>query len=88
MNNLDKLPDMCFGIKPSTGEVCVIMKGIDGYFISKDKIDYSNYNVDLMNEDIGVTKRQRIAMEIGATFGWHVPAVDIDMYDEDGRMIP
>lgn len=84
------LPEQCFSILPSTGELIVIKKGEESYRRSKVALDtpesYRRY-ADHMNENFHVTKAQEAAMLAGSMFGWQVPATDPKSYDENGQPI-
>ena len=80
------LPNYCYSVLPSTGELIRIGRGTDGCSPS----DRSNPNesgrdaADRLNRQIGVTKAQEAAMQAGSMFGWHSPAADPKNYDEQG----
>lgn len=84
--NFDKLPNECFGILPSSGEIIGIIKGEKGYRpqyegFTQQSIERWNAKnaeeaVDALNEFIGVNKAQRRAMENGSMFGWHTKGAD------------
>lgn len=83
------LPETCYGILAGAGDVIIIKKGESGYY--KTDIDAGSKEanialVDSFNTTVGVTKAQRAAMEAGSMFGWHVPAANPEMYDEDGNL--
>lgn len=79
------MPEICYGILPTTGELIIIKYLVDGYFKDNSGIDPKKVNE--LNESIGVTKRQRIAMEMGSMFGWDTPSANPNNYDEEGRWI-
>lgn len=73
------LPEMCFSILKSTGEIICIKRGKSGYYPS----DWNGPDPELnaiktneLNDQLGVTPEQRQAMEIGSMFGWDVPGAD------------
>ena len=75
----ESLPELCFSVLPSTGELICIKRGESGYYRSdwntndKEKnIELSDYN----NDRLGVTPEQRQAMEVGSMAGWDVPGAD------------
>ena len=84
------LPEQCFSVLPSTGELIVIQKGEPGYSPSKVLLDTPEDDrryADHMNENFHVTKAQEAAMLAGSIFGWRVPAADPKNYDENGQPI-
>lgn len=68
------LPDICMGICPGRPQAVFLKRGELGYYPSElpadDKI------VNEQNEQLGVTRIQRTAMEYGSMFGWHIPGAD------------
>lgn len=69
------LPELCYSRVDD--DRCVIVKrGVNGYFATDYPAGYSDEIIDQMNERLGVTKAQRLAMEIGSMVGWHVPGAD------------
>lgn len=86
LNNAN-LPERCYGILPSTGDVIIINRGESGYYrtgLSSDDKELNRTLVDEYNEKIGVTKAQAAAMLAGSMFGWDVPGANPDCYDELG----
>lgn len=83
------LPERCFSVLPSTGELIVLTKGEGGYEKSKVMLpaeDRKRY-ADKRNSDMGITKAQSEAMLAGSMFGWEVPAADPANYDDNGMLI-
>lgn len=79
------LPEMCFSTLQITGDLVCIKRGGCGYYPSEWSSDDKEQNVeqaDLLNEKLGVTPVQRMAMEIGALCGWDVPGADPKNYEE------
>ena len=75
----DGLPEMCYSVLPSTGELICIKRGESGYYPSGSNVMNfeSNKNMaNYLNEQLKVTSAQRTAMEIGSMHGWHVPGAD------------
>lgn len=77
------LPELCYSVHESTGELIVIKRGECGYhqtdYSTEDKernIELADYN----NERLGVTPIQRRAMELGSICGWDVPGADPAKY--------
>lgn len=79
-----KLPDLCYSTLPSTGEKILIKKGERGYIPCH--ITYTE-TVEQLNADLGVSKAEQKAMEVGSMFGFHVPGADPDNYNEHGKFI-
>lgn len=83
------LPERCFGVLPGTGDLILIQRGESGYY----KTDWSTSNpednralAEENNAALGVNKAQAAAMLAGSMFGWHVPAAQPEMYDENGEI--
>jgi hypothetical protein len=78
------LPQRCFSILVSTGELICIMRGESGYYPSDWSTADKEKNMrlaDEYNEALGVTPAQRRAMEVGAMVGWDVPGADPKSYE-------
>ena len=79
------LPDMCFSVIKSTGELICIKRGVEGYFPSDWNTPDRERNEELAadhNKHLGVTDAQRQAMECGSMFGWGVPGADPKWYEQ------
>ena len=73
------LPELCFSILKTTGQLICIKRGESGYYLSDWDTGDKERNVELadeMNENLGVSPVQRQAMEIGSLAGWDVPGAD------------
>lgn len=84
------LPDKCYNVLPSSGEIIIVNKGESGYYhTGKYGHDHAETQaiVAECNESGGVTKAQAAAMLAGSMFGWEVPAADPKNYDEQGQPI-
>lgn len=85
------LPDICYGVLPSSGEIITIVKGDIGYIptgIKPESRDESYAYADRLNKEKGISKAQIAAMSVGSMFGWAVPGADPKNYDEQGQAIP
>lgn len=84
------LPEKCYSILPSTGEIIMIRQGEQGYYPTdfnfKGKDDMRRL-VNKENGALGVTKQQVTAMLAGSMFGWSSPAANPNNYDKDGNLI-
>lgn len=77
------LPELCYSVHESTGELIVIKRGECGYHQTDYSTDDKERNIELAdynNERLGVTPIQRRAMEIGSLCGWDVPGADPAKY--------
>ena len=80
----DGLPEMCFSTLMTTGQLICIRRGESGYYPSEWETGDKERNVeeaDRLNEKLGVTPAQRMAMEIGSMAGWDVPGADPKNYE-------
>jgi len=73
--NLAKLPAHCYGTNASTGETILIKCGTTGYWQA-----HTIKTAREMNEKLGVTEAQEMAMEVGSIFGFDVPGANPDLY--------
>lgn len=83
------LPEKCFSVLPSGGEMIIIERGKQGYtpanMLAVGKT--ARESADTANEAAGITKAQEAAMLAGSMFGWHTPAADPGRYNSDGKPI-
>lgn len=78
------LPELCFSTLQTTGQLICIRRGESGYYPSEWETGDKERNVeeaDRLNERLGVTPAQRMAMEIGSMAGWDVPGADPKNYE-------
>lgn len=75
------LPEVSFYKHNVTGETILIQRGVRGYFPQNQLKDR---DPDELNEIYGVSKGVAEAMYGGSMWGWHVPASNPKMYNEDG----
>lgn len=81
------LPEVCFSILPSTGDVIIIKHGESGYYRCEYSTEDKAFNREFANDrnaNLGVSKAQVEAMLAGSMYGWDVPAADPKSYNENG----
>lgn len=81
------LPEICYSILPSTGDVIIIKHGESGYYRCEYSTEDKAFNREFANDrnaNLGVSKAQIEAMLAGSMYGWDVPAADPKNYDENG----
>ena len=79
------LPELCYSVHESTGELIVIKRGECGYHRTDYSTPDKERNVELadrLNEKLGVDVWQRQAMEVGSICGWDVPGADPAKYQD------
>lgn len=86
-----RLPLICYGTHPSDQTLVMLKAGEVGYwptegysmgfFKSWDEV------ADMLNEQRGISKAQRAAMEAGSMFGFDVPGANPANYDANGRFV-
>lgn len=79
------LPELCYSVHESTGELIVIKRGECGYHATDYSTPDKERNVELadhLNDKLGVDMWQRQAMEVGSICGWDVPGADPANYLE------
>lgn len=84
------LPEVCFSILPSTGDVIIIKRGESGYYRCEYSTEDKAFNREFANDrnaNLGVSKAQVEAMLAGSMYGWDVPAADPKSYDENGTLL-
>lgn len=75
----EELPELCFSVLDSTGELICIRRGERGYVLSDWNTNDPEWNQQLANdhnEKLGVTFAERRAMEISSMRGWNIPSAD------------
>ena len=84
------LPEVCFSILPSTGDVIIIKHGESGYYRCEYSTEDKAFNREFANDrnaNLGVSKAQIEAMLAGSMYGWDVPAADPKSYDVNGTLL-
>ena len=84
------LPEVCYSILPSTGDVIIIKHGESGYYRCEYSTEDKAFNREFANDrnaNFGVSKAQIEAMLAGSMYGWDVPAADPKSYDENGTLL-
>ena len=84
------LPEICYSILPSTGDVIIIKHGESGYYRCEYSTEDKAFNREFANDrnaNLGVSKAQVEAMIAGSMYGWDVPAADPKSYDENGTLL-
>lgn len=82
------LPELCFSTLQTTGQLICIRRGESGYYPSEWETGDKERNVeeaDRLNERLGVTPAQRMAMEIGSVAGWDVLGADPKNYENQRK---
>lgn len=84
------LPEVCYSILPSTGDVIIIKHGESGYYRCEYSTEDKAFNREFANDrnaNLGVSKAQIEAMLAGSMYGWDVPAADPKSYDVNGTLL-
>lgn len=84
------LPEVCYSILPSTGDVIIIKHSESGYYRCEYSTEDKAFNREFANDrnaKLGVSKAQIEAMLAGSMYGWDVPAADPKSYDENGTLL-
>ena len=84
------LPEVCYSILPSTGDVIIIKHSESGYYRCEYSTEDKAFNREFANDrnaNLGVSKAQIEAMLAGSMYGWDVPAADPKSYDENGTLL-
>ncbi len=85
------LPNYCFAMLPSSGEMIRIQRGESGYFLCNSKgMSPDTVRVKVNEENLlrQVSRAQEEAMLAGSLFGWDSPAAKPWNYDGDGTPRP
>ena len=85
------LPEHCYAMNLTTGEVIILKKGETGFYrseIATSGREESRELVDELNKKLGVSKAQAAAMYGGSLYGFDKPGADPKQYNAEGIMIP
>ena len=86
----NELPDACFSILPSTGQLIIIKKGESGYYPSEWDTGSREENREIAsNHNVrrGITDIQEAAMLAGSMFGWNIPGANPQWYLDNARYV-
>ena len=81
------LPDKCYALNDTN--IVEVHKGVEGYYatsMSEETFEAAEIKVRQLNEELGVTRPQAMAMVAGSMFGWDKPAANPDNYNENGKL--
>ena len=84
------LPELCYSVNKTTGEIIVLKKGETGFYktdIPSSGREESQEIADEQNQKLGVSKAQAAAMYTGSLFGFETPGADPKNYGADGKPI-
>lgn len=84
------MPDCCYSVNKTTGELIILKKGETGFYrtdIQTKGREESRELADFQNSKLGVTKAQEAAMYWGSLNGFDTPGADPKQYDTDGIMM-
>ena len=86
----NELPDACFSVLPSTGQLIIIKNGESGYYPSEWDTGNREENRDIAsshNECRGISNIQESAMLAGSMFGWNTPGSNPQWYLDNGKYV-
>ncbi len=84
------LPDTCFSVLPSTGQLIIIRCGEHGYYPSEWDTGRREENREIAsshNARRGITDIQEAAMLAGSMFGWNTPGANPQWYLDTAKYI-
>ena len=94
IENVDELPDMCYGVLPSDNSIIIIKKGETGYYTTdySDMVEGETYDeryksanevVNKLNAEIDITPDQRFTMEIRSMNGnWNSKKTESELSEK------
>lgn len=86
----NELPDTCFSVLPSTGQLIILKNGEKGYYPAEWDTGNRAENREIAtthNLRRGVTDIQETAMLAGSMFGWTVPGAAPQWYLDQARYV-
>lgn len=98
IENVDELPDMCYGVLPSDNSIIIIKKGEKGYYPTDytDMVEGESYDeryrsandvVNKLNAEIDITPDQRFTMEIRSMNGnWKSKSTECKLKIENRKL--
>lgn len=84
------LPEACFSILPSSGQLIIIQCGERGYYPSEWDTGNREENREIAsshNVRRGITDIQEAAMLAGSMFGWNTPGANPQWYLDNARYV-
>ena len=84
---LRELPNFCYAVLPSSGELIRVKNGEQGYYPdyhSSADAESNREKADQLNGGLLITRGQAAAMLHGSLFGWDTPGADPANYMFDG----
>ena len=84
------LPETCFSILPSSGQLIIIRCGEHGYYPSEWDTGKREENREIAsshNARRGITDIQEAAMLAGSIFGWNTPGANPQWYLDNAKYI-
>ena len=94
IENVDELPDMCYGVLPSDNSIIIIKKGETGYYTTdyNDMVEGETYDeryhsanevANNLNAEIDITPDQRFTMEIRSMNGnWNSKKTESELSEK------
>lgn len=95
IENVDELPDLCYGVLPSDNSIIIIKKGEQGYYPTdySDMVEGESYDeryksandiVNKLNAEVDITPDQRFTMEIRSMNGnWKSKSTESKKLEEE-----
>ena len=84
------LPETCFSVLPSSGQLIIIRHGERGYYPSEWDTGSREENREIAsNHNVrrGITDIQEAAMLAGSMFGWNTPGANPQWYLDNARYV-
>ena len=81
------MAERCYVYVATENMIGIVVRGEKGYYpYVKPRVsgEEARKAVDELNADIGVSKAEAMAMEIGSMFGWNVPGAKVETWE--GRL--